>query len=153
MKLNGIYYALFSDEFTRLIGGSDEVKREVLFAQEAESDDRDCWLPAATSSAVVSVYSTVAGQRNNIFICAHATINNSRPSPLDKDSVVNYVRVKSKLKVPRCVAVNINHCLCFPFVFVGKLSGSGNCWKSRGAWVSAAVTRSAIYRRCIWFMS
>lgn len=45
---------------------------------------------------------------------------------------MNYVRVKSKLKVPRCVAVIINHCLCFPFVFVGKLSGSGNCLQSRG---------------------
>lgn len=38
---------------------------------------------------------------------------------------MNYVRVKSKLKVPRCVAVIINHCLCFPFVLVGKLSASG----------------------------
>lgn len=77
------------------------------------------------------MYSSV-GQRNNIFICAHATINNSRPSPLDKDSAVNYVRVKSKLKVPRCAAVIINHCLCFPFVLVGKLSASGNCLQSRG---------------------
>lgn len=89
-------------------------------------------MPAAASSRRhVSVYSSV-GQRNNIFICAHATINNSRPSPLDKDSAVNYVRVKSKLKVPRCAAVIINHCLCFPFVLVGKLSASGNCLQSRG---------------------
>lgn len=44
---------------------------------------------------------------------------------------MNYVRVKSKLKVARCVAVIINHCLCFPFVG-GKLSASGNCLQSRG---------------------
>lgn len=91
-----------------------------------------------TSSGVAtSSFVRGRGQRNNIFICAHATINNSRPSPLDKDSAVNYVRVKSKLKVPRCVAVIINHCLCFPFVLVGKLSSSGtacNLARRRSQW-------------------